>query len=262
MTATPRKPITVFIESEAGTNVKNRFDEKTLARSCPKIAVLTILGSRFASKPRMILQKRGLRKMAVHPCTASHCPPQNGVLGQELAHLGAFQLDASYPYPYGFIIGTKSADGESLDCYVATNLPLRSREQMECEAIGVLETYSASATWTNIRLRACATLRYLAMLSRPRRTRAVGGLPPTECHLLHPHIYLRQAIPRSFGPLGAGDSPWSFDVDEDRPTSLRSAMLDRPFTSGTLCNRKPKHSSIQLVWSVNLHVDTLPLLGS
>jgi hypothetical protein len=141
MTATPRKPITVFIESEAGTNVKNRFDEKTLARSCPKIAVLTILGSRFASKPRMILQKRGLRKMAVHPCTASHCPPQNGVLGQELAHLGAFQLDARYPYPYGFIIGTKSADGESLDCYVATNLPLRSREQMECEAIGVLEVF-------------------------------------------------------------------------------------------------------------------------
>jgi hypothetical protein len=31
-------------------------------------------------------QKRGLLKMAVHPCTARQCPPQNGVLGQELAN--------------------------------------------------------------------------------------------------------------------------------------------------------------------------------
>ena len=50
-----------------------------LTSSCPKIVILTILGSRFANKPRITLQKRGLWKKAVHPCTARQCQPQNVV---------------------------------------------------------------------------------------------------------------------------------------------------------------------------------------
>jgi hypothetical protein len=65
------------------------MDLNPVSSSCLKIVILTILGGRFARKPRMILQTRGLqkralRKMAVHPCTARQCPSQNRVLGQEL----------------------------------------------------------------------------------------------------------------------------------------------------------------------------------
>jgi inorganic pyrophosphatase len=44
-----------------------------------------------------------------------------------------------YPYPYGFIIGTSSADGYNLDCFVITDRPLKTGEILECESISLME---------------------------------------------------------------------------------------------------------------------------
>jgi inorganic pyrophosphatase len=44
-----------------------------------------------------------------------------------------------YPYPYGFILGTRAEDGASVDCYVITHDDLPAGSIVECEAIGMLE---------------------------------------------------------------------------------------------------------------------------
>ena len=75
----------VFIENEAGSNLKNLFIEDTLE----------------------------FRKTV--------------------------QVSAGYPFPYGFILDTKSGDGDNLDCFILTNTPLRSREIIEVEPIGMFE---------------------------------------------------------------------------------------------------------------------------
>ena len=43
------------------------------------------------------------------------------------------------PYPYGFILGTRAADGDNVDCYLITTEPLQSGRIVECEPIGLLE---------------------------------------------------------------------------------------------------------------------------
>jgi inorganic pyrophosphatase len=75
----------VFIENEAGSRRKNRYDERTLA------------------------------------------------------HLGSSEVSATYPFPYGFIIGTRSGDGDAVDCFVLTDRPLQSGSMVECEPVGLLE---------------------------------------------------------------------------------------------------------------------------
>ena len=75
----------VFIENEAGTNIKNLFNEETLE----------------------------YRK--------------------------SVEVSADYPFPYGFLLNTKSGDGDNLDCFVLTNKPLKSREIVEIEPIGMFE---------------------------------------------------------------------------------------------------------------------------
>ena len=44
-----------------------------------------------------------------------------------------------YPYPYGFIVGTTTQDGDAVDCYLITQDKLTSGEIVECEPIGLLE---------------------------------------------------------------------------------------------------------------------------
>jgi inorganic pyrophosphatase len=46
-----------------------------------------------------------------------------------------------YPFPYGFIIGTKSGDGMCLDCFVLTSNVIRSGEVLDVEAIGMFEQF-------------------------------------------------------------------------------------------------------------------------
>ena len=56
-----------------------------------------------------------------------------------LKHLRTVDVSASYPYPYGFVIGTVSGDGDAVDCFVLTLEPLASGTTLECEAVGLLE---------------------------------------------------------------------------------------------------------------------------
>ena len=75
----------VFIENEAGSNIKNIFNETTLEYSRSR------------------------------------------------------QVSANYPFPYGFLLDTKSGDGDNLDCFVLTSKPLKSREIIDVEPIGMFE---------------------------------------------------------------------------------------------------------------------------
>jgi inorganic pyrophosphatase len=49
--------------------------------------------------------------------------------------------DHPYPYPYGFIIGTRSDDDACVDCYVITHTPLEAGSIVECEPLGLLEQH-------------------------------------------------------------------------------------------------------------------------
>jgi len=49
------------------------------------------------------------------------------------------QVSRSYPYPYGFILGTSAEDGDNVDCYLITHESLESGKIVECEPIGLLE---------------------------------------------------------------------------------------------------------------------------
>jgi len=75
----------VFIENEAGSNIKNIFDETTLEYSRSR------------------------------------------------------QVSSNYPFPYGFLLDTKSGDGDNLDCLVLTRQPLKSRDIVDVEPIGMFE---------------------------------------------------------------------------------------------------------------------------
>lgn len=43
-----------------------------------------------------------------------------------------------YPYPYGFVLGTRTDDGEGVDCYVITREPLKRGSVVEAEPAGLL----------------------------------------------------------------------------------------------------------------------------
>jgi inorganic pyrophosphatase len=44
----------------------------------------------------------------------------------------------SYPYPYGFIVGTSAADGACVDCYLITSDKVTAGSIVECEPVGLL----------------------------------------------------------------------------------------------------------------------------
>ena len=56
-----------------------------------------------------------------------------------LRHLRTVDVSASYPYPYGFVIGTVSGDDDAVDCFVLTSEPLTAGTMLECDPIGLLE---------------------------------------------------------------------------------------------------------------------------
>jgi inorganic pyrophosphatase len=56
-----------------------------------------------------------------------------------LAFVRRERVSRSYPYPYGFVLGTKGGDGDAVDCFVLTRTPLRSGSVVECEPLGLLE---------------------------------------------------------------------------------------------------------------------------
>ena len=49
------------------------------------------------------------------------------------------EVSRAYPYPYGFVIGTRSGDGDCVDCFVLTTAALTSGSIVDCEPLGMLE---------------------------------------------------------------------------------------------------------------------------
>ncbi len=46
-----------------------------------------------------------------------------------------------YPYPYGFIIGTKGDDEEAVDAFIITEKRLKPGSKVQCEPVGILEMF-------------------------------------------------------------------------------------------------------------------------
>ncbi len=53
-------------------------------------------------------------------------------------------VSRKYPYPYGFILDTTSGDGDNVDAFIITDKPLKSREIVECEPVGLMEQMEIS----------------------------------------------------------------------------------------------------------------------
>jgi inorganic pyrophosphatase len=49
------------------------------------------------------------------------------------------KVSLPYPFPYGFVIDTRSGDGDCVDCFVLTAATLSSGAIVECDPIGLLE---------------------------------------------------------------------------------------------------------------------------
>jgi inorganic pyrophosphatase len=56
-----------------------------------------------------------------------------------LACKGTQQVSRPYPFPYGFVTGTTTTDGDGVDCYIITKDRIAAGSIVECEAIGLLE---------------------------------------------------------------------------------------------------------------------------
>ncbi len=56
-----------------------------------------------------------------------------------LQFLSSVDVSAAYPFPYGFVIGTRSEDGDAVDCFVITDQKLAAGSTVDCEAFGLLE---------------------------------------------------------------------------------------------------------------------------
>src|SRR5689334_25257984 len=49
------------------------------------------------------------------------------------------KVQRAYPFPYGFVVGTRSGDGMCLDCFLLTQEEIPSGEMVEAEPIGMFE---------------------------------------------------------------------------------------------------------------------------
>ena len=58
---------------------------------------------------------------------------------QTLELLGYGMTRRRYPYPYGFIPGTRTDDGDAVDSYVITKKPMKGGQAYACEPAGLLE---------------------------------------------------------------------------------------------------------------------------
>ncbi len=65
---------------------------------------------------------------------------QKNIFNEEtLEYLKTVTVSRSYPYPYGFILNTKSGDGGNLDCFVLTKQMLKTGTVIDAEPIGMFE---------------------------------------------------------------------------------------------------------------------------
>lgn len=56
-----------------------------------------------------------------------------------LQFLGSAEVAQPYPFPYGFMLDTRSGDGDCVDCFVVTERTLRTGDIVECAPVHLLE---------------------------------------------------------------------------------------------------------------------------
>ncbi len=49
------------------------------------------------------------------------------------------RVSRAYPLPYGFVLNTSAEDGDNVDCFVLTTMPLRTGAIVDCSVIGLME---------------------------------------------------------------------------------------------------------------------------
>lgn len=60
---------------------------------------------------------------------------------QTLEYKGSGETLLPYPYPYGFILNTRTDEGDGVDCYILTRSSLDGGSRVSCEPIGLLEFF-------------------------------------------------------------------------------------------------------------------------
>jgi inorganic pyrophosphatase len=120
---------------------------------------------------------------------------------ETLAFLRREQVRAPYPFPYGFVPGTRAPDGDCVDCFVVTDRVLHTGDLVDCEPFALMEQTEAGLVDHNILavlvgeappdldpLRS-ALARFVAEVfaGMPGRETTVGRLLPAEDALAYLH---------------------------------------------------------------------------
>ena len=66
---------------------------------------------------------------------------RRAVFDEHLKVINFRDLNAPYPFAYGFILKTISEDGDWIDCYILTDKQLKVGMIVDCVPIGLLEVY-------------------------------------------------------------------------------------------------------------------------
>ena len=53
--------------------------------------------------------------------------------------IGCQAVSRAYPFPYGFVLNTRSGDGDGVDCFLVTGKSLRTGDIVECDPVYLLE---------------------------------------------------------------------------------------------------------------------------
>jgi inorganic pyrophosphatase len=69
---------------------------------------------------------------------------------ETLIFLRAERVQAPYPFPYGFIPGTRAPDGDCVDCFVITDRPLHPGDLVDCVPFGLMEQTEAALVDHNL----------------------------------------------------------------------------------------------------------------
>ena len=69
---------------------------------------------------------------------------------QTLELLRVEPVSGPYPYPYGFVPGTRGPDGDCVDCFIITERLLRTGELVDCEPIALMEQWEAGMVDNNV----------------------------------------------------------------------------------------------------------------
>jgi inorganic pyrophosphatase len=67
-----------------------------------------------------------------------------------LAFLRTERVRAPYPFPYGFVPGTRAPDGDCVDCFVITDRVLHTGDLVDCEPFALMEQTEAGLVDHNV----------------------------------------------------------------------------------------------------------------